>query len=141
MKNKQILIPFALSLVGFGVGYILTNSIKFGICISNNVVTDASCINLYERLGDPLFYGMGALAIVFFILFFISRAFSAWKKFAVWFIPLAAILFVFYPNPGSGDLFSPYPEQVFQWVSGLYVLISAVIIAIASLRKPEYPTS
>lgn len=132
MKNKQIIIPFVLSLVGFGVGYVLTNSIKFGICISNNVVTDASCINLYERLGDPLFYGASALALVFFVLLLIPRAFSAWKKFAVWFIPLAAILFIFYPEPGSGDLFSSYPEQVFQWVSGLYVLISATIIAIAS---------
>lgn len=129
MKNKQILIFLALSLVSFVVGYILTNSIKFGICISNNVVTDASCINLYERLGDPLYYGTGALAIVFFVLLFAARAFSAWKKFAVWFVPLAALLFIFYPEPGSGDLFSPYPEQVFQLTSGFYVLISFAIIA------------
>lgn len=129
MKNKQILIPSALSLVGFAIGYVLTNSVKFGICLSNTVVTDASCINLYERLGDPLFYGMGALAIVSFVLLFTPRAFSAWKKFAVWFVPLAALLFIFYPEPGSGDLFSPYPEQVFQLVSGFYVLFSFVIIA------------
>ncbi len=139
MKNKQILVPLILSLIGFGVGYVLTNSIKFGICISNDVVTDASCINLYERLGDPLFYGMGALALVFFILLFTSYAFSIWKKFAVWFIPLATLLFIFYPEPGSGDLFSPYPEQVFQWVSVLYVLISIAIIAIVRLWKPEHP--
>lgn len=128
MKNKQILIPLVLSIVGFVVGYILTNSIKFGICISNNVVTDALCINLYERIGDPLFYGAGALAIVFFVLFFTSYAFSTWKKFAVWFVPLSALLFIFYPEPGSGDLFSPYPEQVFQWVSGLYVITSLILI-------------
>lgn len=117
-----------LSLVGFAVGYVLTNSIKFGICISNNVVTDALCINLYERVGDPLFYGAGALAVVFFVLLFAQYAFQAWKKFAVWFIPLATLLFVFYPEPGSGDLFSPYPEQVFQWVSGLYIIISLFLI-------------
>lgn len=129
MKNKQILIPLILSVVGFVVGYVLTNSIKFWICISNNVVTDASCINLYERLGDPIYYGAGALAIVFLVLSFTSQAFSAWKKFAVWFVPLAVLLFIFYPEPGSGDLFSPYPEQVFQWVSGLYIIISLLLIA------------
>lgn len=129
MKNKQILIPLVLSLVGFVVGYVLTNSIKFGICISNNVVTDASCINLYERLGDPIYYGMGALTIVFFSLLFTSNAFMAWKKFAIWFVPLATLIFIFYPEPGSGDLFSPYPEQVFQWISGFYIIISLIIIA------------
>ncbi|MDO8624141.1 MAG: hypothetical protein Q7R54_02185 [bacterium] len=137
MKNKLILGLLALSLVGFGIGYVLTNSIKFGICMANNVITDASCINFYERVGDPIFYGMGALTIVFLVLLFIPRTFSAWKKFAMWFVPLAALLFIFYPDPGSGDLFSPYPEQVFQWVSSFYVLVSVVIIAIASLRKPE----
>lgn len=137
MKNKQILIPPVLSFVGFGVGYILTNSTIFNFCLHDQYV----CRTLLNRIGDPLFYGAGALAAVFFILLFTSRAFSAWKKFAVWFIPLAALLFIFYPEPGSGDLFSPYPEQVFQWVSGLYLLISIVIIAIASLRKPEYPMS
>lgn len=128
MKNKQILISFALSLVGFGVGYFLLKVYDCGYSIF--------CYDLVTK-AFALFYGAGALAVVFFILLFTPRAFSAWKKFAVWFIPLAALLFIFYPEPGSGDLFSPYPEQVFQWVSGLYVLVSVVIIAIASLRKPE----
>lgn len=128
-------------MVGFGMGYVLTNSVKFGICVSNNIVTDALCINLYERIGDPLFYGVGALALVFLILLFSQRAFFAWKKFAIWFIPFAALLFIFYPEPGSGDLFSPYPEQIFQWVSGLYVLVSIVIISVVSLRRRTHPIS
>ena len=141
MSRKKILGLFILSLISFGIGYVLTNSIKFGICISDGILQDASCINFYERLGDPIFYGMGALVLVFLVLLAMPQAFSAWKKFAIWFVPLATLLFIFYPDPGSGDLFSPYPEQVFQWISGLYILISVVIIAIASLRKPEYPVS
>ena len=137
MKNKHTLSLFTLSLIGFGIGYVLTNSIKFGVCIANNVVTDASCINFYERVGDPLFYGMGALAIVFFILLFASHAFFVWKKFAIWFVPLAALLFTFYPDPGSGDYFSPYPEQVFQWVSGFYVIVSLLIIAYVGIFKKQ----
>jgi len=123
-----------VSMVGIIVGYILTNSTKFNICVLNQTITEATCINFYERLGDPLFYGMLALTVVFLILLFIPRAFDAWRKFAVWFIPLAVLLFIFYPDPGSGDLFSPYPEQVFQWVSGLYVLISVFIIVRAARR-------
>lgn len=124
MKNKQILILLALSLIGFGVGYVLTNSTIFNLCLHDQY----ACRALLNRIGDPLFYGASVLAIVFFVLLFTQYAFSAWKKFAVWFIPLAAILFIFYPEPGSGDLFSPYPEQVFQWISGLYVIISLLLI-------------
>src|SRR3989344_3859201 len=139
MKDKKISVLFACSLAGLGIGYVLTNSVGFGLCISNGVVSEASCINFYERVGDPLFYGIGALALVFLILLFVPRAFSAWKKFAVWFVPLAALLFIFYPDPGSGDYFSPYPEQVFQWVSAFYVLVSLTIIVIAALRRRALP--
>jgi hypothetical protein len=124
MKNKQILVLLAISLIGFGIGYVLTNSTIFNLCLHDQYV----CRALLNRIGDPLFYGMGALAIVFFVLFFTPQAFSAWKKFAIWFVPLATLLFIFYPDPGSGDLFSPYPEQVFQLVSGLYVFISLAVI-------------
>lgn len=123
-----------LSLVGLGVGYILTNSIQFNLCTVNEIVTEASCINFYERVGDPFFYGMSALSIVFFALLFKSQAFHTWKNFAKWFIPIAALVFVFYEGPSSGDYFSPYPEQVFRWISVLYVLISAAIILYV-LRK------
>ena len=132
--RKSVLGLLILSFTGFGIGYILTNSIQFKICTVNEVITDASCINFYERIGDPLFYGMPALALVFFILLFLPQAFSTWKKFAIWFIPLATLFFIFYPDPGSGDLFSPYPEQVFKWVSILYVVISILII-LKSLKK------
>ena len=137
MNTRKITIRLLIiSLVGFVVGYVLTNSIQFNICTVNKTITEASCINFYERVGDPLFYGMPALAFIFLILTFIPNTFSAWKKFAIWFIPLATLLFIFYPDPGSGDYFSPYPEQVFRWVSILYVVISIFII-FKSLKKEE----
>jgi uncharacterized membrane protein len=136
MNTKRITFGLlVLSLVGFGVGYVFTNSIQFGLCIANETITEASCINFYERIGDPLFYGMLALAFVFLVLLFVTRTFPAWKRFAIWFIPLATLLFVAYPEPGSGDYFSPYPEQVFQWVSAVYIVISVAIIAFASRKR------
>ena len=126
MSTKKITSLFLIiSLIGWGIGIFL---LKFYDC-GNSIF----CYNLTTR-SFALFYGMSALALVFLLLAFLPQAFSTWKKFAVWFIPLAALLFIFYPNPGSGDYFSPYPEQVFQWVSVLYVVISAGII-LRFLRK------
>ena len=130
MKKKLIWF-LVFSLVGFFAGYILTNSLNFNLCSQN----DYPCRDLMNNIGDPLVYGMPALALVFFTLLFTPRAFDAWKKFAVWFIPLAALLFIFYPDPSSGDYFSPYPEQVFKWVSVLYIIISLILIIYKSLKK------
>jgi hypothetical protein len=128
MKHLTFLL---LSLVGFSIGYVLTNSIYFGLCSHDQYV----CREIFNKIGGPLIYGMGALAIVFLVLLFSKNTWGAWKKFAMWFVPLATLLFIFYPEPGSGDLFSPYPETIFKWVSGIYVVISLVIILMASLKK------
>lgn len=133
--KKTIFWLLIFSLVGLIVGYVFTNSIQFNICTVNEVVTEASCINFYERMGNPLFYGMFALSLVFFLLLFKPNAFLDWKKFATWFIPIATLIFIFYPEPSSGDYFSPYPEQIFQWVSALYVVLSVLIIALVTTRK------
>ena len=128
---------FIFSLIGLGIGYVLTNSIQFGMCKVDELVTEASCINSFERVGDPLFYGMAALAIVFLVLLFRPSAVGAWKKFAKWYIPIVTLIFIFYPNPGSGDFFSPYPEQIFQWLSTLYVVVSLIIIFVAKFCRPD----
>lgn len=128
---------FVLSLVGVLVGYLLTSSYDFGFCYSNIQTNtfDVSCHGFYEGIGNPLFYGMSALALVFFILIFTRQAFSAWKKFAIWFIPLATLLFIFYPDYSSHDYFSPDPSQIFRWISILYVIISILIIILKMIRQ------
>jgi len=133
MSQRNIFILFLLSLVGFGIGYILTNSILFNLCLHD----EYSCRDFLNNIGDPFFYGMGALTLVFLVLLAVPHAFSAWKKFAIWFIPLAVIIFITAPEPSGWVSPIPAPEQVFQWVSGLYILVSIAIIAIASLRKPH----
>ncbi|MEK9182574.1 MAG: hypothetical protein AAB809_00675 [Patescibacteria group bacterium] len=124
--RKIILLSLILSLAGFGVGIFL---LKFYDCGKS-----IFCYNLITR-SFALFYGMPALSLVFLILLFLPRAFLAWKKFAKWFIPLATLLFIFYPDPGSGDYFSPYPEQIFRWVSVLYVVISILIIVWSTIKQ------
>ena len=114
-----------LSLAGSVAGYLILQSDLHASATGDMLV----------RLGKGLVYGSSALALIFLILVFTPQAFPAWKKFAIWFVPLAALLFAFYPGPGGNDLFSPYPEQVFRWVSGLYVIISILIIVRSSLRN------
>lgn len=113
-----------LSLAGTVIGYLILQSDLHASATGDILV----------RLGKGLIYGSTALAFIFLILLFTPHAFPAWKKFAIWFVPLAALLFAFYPGPGANDLFSPYPEQIFRWVSVLYVIISLLIIA-STFRK------
>ena len=136
-KRKIMLGGLLVSLLGLLAGYLLTSSYDLGFCYSNFQTNtfDVSCHSFYERIGNPLFYGMSALSIVFLLLTLLPQAFSVRKKFAIWFIPLATLLFIFYPNPGSGDYFSPYPEQVFQYVSVLYVFISVCIISWSAIKQ------
>jgi hypothetical protein len=132
--KKKILTLLVLSIIGLGVGYILTNSVEFNLCMHDAYL----CRDSLNNIGDPIFYGMGALSIVFLALLFAKKSFRAWKKFAIWFIPLATLLFIFYPDPGAGDYFSPAPEQLFQWVSGLYIIISLIIITISRLKNKNH---
>jgi hypothetical protein len=130
MKKKLILF-FILSLVGFVAGFILTNSLDMNICSQD----EYRCRELMNNIGDPLIYSMPALALVFLILFFTPNALPAWKKFAKWFIPIAGLFFIFYSEPASGDLLSPYPEEVFRFLSILYVVISIAIILFQQYKQ------
>ncbi len=130
-------ILFVLSVLGFALGYVFLHNYEFGLCyfdIASNTY-DVSCSDLYREVGLSLYYGMGALAIVFLALIFAPKAWGAWKKFAIWFVPIAALIFVFYKDPGSMNLFSPYAETVFMWLSGIYVVFSLAIIGFSTSKK------
>ena len=134
MKPKPLTLGLLLlSVMGFVAGYVLSNVYSFGIC----VVNDVSCHLTFERLGESLFYGMGALALVFGGLLFVPKAFSAWWKFAIWFVPLALVIFVTAPEPQGWVSPIPAPQVIFQWVSGLYVLVSFVLISLNVKKKTQ----
>ena len=129
--RKVTSILFVASFIGWCVGYVLTNSIYFKLCTYGNLVRDPSCLNFYERIGDPLYYGMLALAIVFALLAIFPSAFYAWRRFAIWSLPLAVEVFIFY----KGGTYDPYPEQVFRWMSAVYVIVSFAIVVTSIVRK------
>ena len=129
MKKRKIFIwAFMLSLVGFVAGYVMTNSVRFGLCVDTLQVSDASCMLFFERIANPLYYGCFALGISFILLFIFPRTLTIWKYFGYWFIPLAFIILATYPNPGAGDFLSPDPSTLARWISYFYATVSIVII-------------
>ena len=126
-----------LSSVMVAVGYVLTRSYQYGLCYSNLDTNsyDVVCHQGFFYLGSALTYGMAALAIVFVLLLVFSEAFSWWWKFAIWFIPLDGY-FLYNIRP-SNETFKlgPSPDQMYLIFSGLYVLISLIIIIVAAWRQ------
>jgi len=66
-NKKQTLIGLGLSLLGLGVSYLILHA----------DLQAGSTGELLVRLGKGLYYGMGALAIVFVILYFVSNISTA----------------------------------------------------------------
>lgn len=136
MKNITILF-LILSLVGFGVAYFLLHIYNCG--------HSSFCNFLIFDFARPLLYGTGALAIIFFVLLFVPRAFPVWKKFAVWAIPLIALLFSIWPTSRGGGMgvapsfIGPSAIQVYQWVSALYVITSIIIIGRVVVNERKNP--
>jgi hypothetical protein len=128
-----------LTLIFLGIGYVLKNTYKIGILCNSDAtkkIYDISCHDYWSGIGEPLFYGMAALATVFLVLLLFPHAFKAWQNFALWFLPLAIDTFVSYKGPGGGFM-DPLPDSVtvYRWVDFLYVLISLAIIAASVFRE------
>ena len=133
VKKKPLLYLFVSSAVAV-VGYLISKNSGFMILCNESGSLSRECFVEYSRIGDPLFYGMAALAVIFLVLYFLPKAWDAWKKFALWFVPITAVLFIVYPEPESWDL---PQEPVFKFISGVYVVVSLLIILYASLRKKK----
>jgi hypothetical protein len=125
-----------ISLIGIVLGYAYSHSYQFGICYSNEATQTFGAMCRYKAsiIGDKLFYPSIALAIVFLILLFIPRAVSAWKNFAIWYVPIFGFLIATAePEVGggfglSGNIGPSLQEQI-MWASIFYVVISLVAIA------------
>lgn len=82
--------------------------------------------------GNVLFSGAVALSIVLLVLVTVPEVFTIWKKFSLWYVSLAILLFIFYPKD---DYFLPDPEQVYWLISILYLIINFVLILISLSKK------
>lgn len=131
MFKKWVFWLFVLSLVGLLMSFVLRNATDFNICLQS----EPSCIVSLTKVSIGLFYGMGALAVVFFALLFAPKAVSAWWKFAIFYIPYY-IYAVLTAGPSAGQMIyiGMSVQETAIWLSGIYVVVSLVLIAL-SLRK------
>lgn len=115
----------AFSCLLFYLGYVLTNSTIFNLCLHDQY----NCRDFLNEIGDPLYYTMPAFAMVFLLFALFPGAVSVWwKKFAIWYIPTAAFILALYRDPPAGDLFSPDPKTVYLWVAAIFFLGSLYFI-------------
>lgn len=104
---------------------------SFSICHKGIDAQGVFCDSLYINLGLALIAAAEVLAIVSIILLFANQAgFRRWFKFSLWYIPVAAVLVIWFtptslialPGPGTPDYTN------FTWILGyLYILITVVI--------------
>lgn len=127
MSNKVILkLGIAFSLSGIFLGYIFSNSRYFTLCFNE----DPICRLLFDRVGDPMFLGSFSLLLILTILFAVpNTTFRTWLWFGAWYVPLGALVLIFYPEPGGGTLnLNPSVEQVTQYVCVTFIVVSLIII-------------
>ncbi|HET8581366.1 MAG TPA: hypothetical protein VFL98_02780 [Candidatus Paceibacterota bacterium] len=139
-SNPFLLLSLGISIAMIALGYIFAHASAFGLChddLARNIF-DIYCDNFYWYIGNALIYGMSALAIVFFALLLVPKAFSWWWKFAIWFVPLDGFILIGVRPSDAIFSLEPSPDEMYLLFSGLYVVISLIIIIAAWLwRKPS----
>ena len=130
--KKQIIAIVILSLTLWGASYYFATS-----CPTNN----SDCINTRDPIATPFFIGMPALFLVSLVLLFTSDStYLAWRKFAVWAIPISAFILFLVPASSGGGIGISGPDltkETASWgVAILFLIISLGIIAKQSLSRP-----
>lgn len=122
-----LFVSLAVFVIGTAIGFYLLNFYECGASIF--------CYDLTTK-AYALFYGMGALSIVFLTLLALPNTFNSWKKFAVWFVPIISIIFITYDDKGRGFMeISPSSEHIFLGLSILYILASLAIIGYSHYKS------
>lgn len=104
---------------------------------------DFICNSIYrsDYLGTIIYSSIGLIAATFpcllILLFLRDEAFEAWKKFAVWTVPVVLLLTYFVTSDtGSGGFFAmDFSIYYLAIVYATFFLTSLIIIVISTLRS------
>lgn len=107
------------------IGLILASLYSLGFCSGNN--TD--CLDWGSNIGQPFMLGFGGIFIVLLVLRFLDESvYKVWyRNFAIWFVPVAALLVLITPGESRGILPLDREAMLFFLVP-LFWIISALII-------------
>ena len=101
---------FLIALVGLMLSFALTSLRSLGVSYF-----------FYKIFVEPLFFFSSSIFVVSIFLFFTrDEVFSAWLKFAKWWIPLTVLLIVLSPTDGSSAFLPPLfsKELTSMWMGG-----------------------
>jgi hypothetical protein len=133
MNYKRILILISLlSLITIAFGNFSSNSRYFEICLES----EPACFHITHQLGEPLFASSFVLLFVSTVLLAVPLSvFRKWLWFGGWYIPLGAVILIFYQGPGGGMNFNPYVEQMTFYVTSIFIWVSLAIIFLSIVRN------
>jgi len=137
--RKKIGIILLLAFVLFLIGIALDKSHIIGLCDKRAL----SCRQSLDSIGKPLEVFFFYSIFPFFALLFVKKAvYESWKKFATYFLPIAAVWVLLAPESSGGPFKIPLDSrpQVIFFLSILFLIISLLIIIIKSIKlagKPE----
>ena len=148
-KNKKLIIYLTICVV-ISVGSLVVVPLveKYLICNpriyvtpeqeQGKYLTDIDCsVFLNESTILPIFFFTAALSIIYFVLLFSSvSSYHAWKKFAIIYIPIAAML-ILLSSSTSGGIDPIDREIVTWWTAGLFLVISLGIIIYKKLKPGD----
>ncbi|HEY4493175.1 MAG TPA: hypothetical protein VJB98_00970 [Candidatus Paceibacterota bacterium] len=129
--RKQALLLMLVSAV------VIIWGVQFAVSCPSN---DSVCIVGHGAIAQPSVLFSVSLLITCLALFFVREdVFKSWRKFAYFAIPISIILLWLAPTTTPGGFGISYlnytKEFASWWVSGLFLLISLIIIARKSLRS------
>jgi hypothetical protein len=127
--KKQI-----FSLVAFSILWIIFQVVV--LCKPSD--PNWSCQNYQpEWVQIPLLF-FAAIFVLGIPLYFLKEVvYLAWRKFALWYLPIVAVILMFSSNSGGNGFNPGYgfdTESLTFFFSGLFALISLVIIAVKSWK-------
>ena len=132
---------FSVPVILFGLGYLLLNSYEvLGYCIGQvvKIGQDLVCWPEFIDTGQSLMYaGLFSFPIAVLILPATRKAIRTWwKRFAVWFIPLAAVLITLQPeSPSAFDPSEVGKSIMTIWLGTLFLIISGLIIFFSNRKR------
>ena len=129
MSKKNIIKYLGLFFVGFVLSLLLLNAPEIGLC--------ANCYSLAD-VGQPLVFLFLSLILIFFIFIFTNpQVFTTWKKFAIPYIAISALILIFASDSGGswgvGSIIDDR-EGISIILSILFFVISLILIAVKSWR-------
>ena len=139
--RKKMRVLVIVIILGFSIGVILASPEKFGICEQYQY---NSCITPLGNIGQPVgMLSLSLLPISLLLLFLREEIYNTWKHFALWFIPLSALLIFLSSDSGSGVISGSGAlldtEGTAFLLAGMFLFVSLILIAVKwwKLRKAD----